>query len=279
MPGKTVGDILDEILTQPKKWLSLLGFLVVLCLLIVGVMIAFTYLFGVETREVELGKDSHIIFEATDRGRGTAEYIVLVNPQGWQPSGIAVHPGDRLTFSAGGKICIDLQEIVDKVSLRKAYEEKYTKLNNIKTDDAQEKRVPEDFFTDDERESLIPKRPWVGPEGYSLATYQPSYRSRRNRYLLPGENAAGLVAAIKSGSEQEAEPTGADAFFVGNGKSRDDFEVTREGWLWFTVNDVQFSDDKHPENSRLFYNDNVGAFWVRVVQKRNSWTIGSGGSR
>lgn len=260
--GKTLGDVIDAILTNPKKGLALMMLLAGLSGLIILVTLAFTRLFGVETQEVRFGSaDSHIVFEKIEKRSGNEEFIVIVNPEGWQKSAIELRQGDHISFYANGKICIDLHEIVDKVNLRLKYEDEWATKKSIKRDDSSETQVPEDYFTPAERKSLILHRPWVDPGGFDLATYEPSFRSRRNRYLLPNEKAAGLVAAIKSDTGDL--PARSEAFFVG--RSLADFSATRAGYLWFTVNDVQCND---PNNPNLFYNDNIGSFWVRVVVKR-----------
>jgi len=194
--------------------------------------------------------------------------MVIVNPEGWQRTEIEVRPGDRLSFDADGKVCIDLSDILEKVARRLKFEDDYAKKLSIRRDDPNEKRVPEDYFTPDERKELILNRPWVGPDGFDLEHFQPSFQSRKDRYLLPGKNAAGLVAAVKSGSK--VAPGKQDAFFVGKSKDcvvgeGEDCSASQKGWLWFTVNDVQYND---PANPNLFYNDNIGVFWVRVVLKR-----------
>jgi hypothetical protein len=267
--GRTLGDVLDGVLSNPKRWLAFMGFLAGLAGLVMLVTIVFTRFFGVETQEFRLGgADTHILFSSVEKRSGKEEYVVIVNPQGWQRTDIEVRSGDHLSFNADGKICIDVSEILEKVARRLKYEDEHARKEGIRRDDPAEKRVPEDFFTDDERKSLVLNRPWIGPGGFDLEHFQPSFRSRRNRYLLPQENAAGLVAAIKSDS---LEPPGkSDAFFVGRSKecvvgSKDCSSSSQDGRLWFTVNDVQYND---PNNSILFYNDNIGAFWVRVALKR-----------
>jgi hypothetical protein len=260
--GKTVADVLDNILASPGKWFALLALLAGCSLLLVLLMFALSKLFGIEPAEIQIGaSDSHVVLKHTDRRTGSEEAIVIVNPQGWQKTGIEVRPGNRLSLSANGKVCIDLNEIWEKVQLRRQYEDEWAKRYNIRRNDSSETRVPEDYFTDEQRKSLVLDRPWVGPDGFDLGRFQPSFRSRRSRYLLPMENAGGLVAAIRSDSG--GTPARSDAFFVG--RSREDYPVSQRGWLWFTVNDVQYND---PNNPNLFYNDNLGAFWVKVVKKR-----------
>lgn len=258
--GKTMADVLDDILMQPRKWFSLLLFLTIVSALIMLVMFVFTRLFDVETSEVQVGgSNSHVVFERVESRTGNAEYLVVVSPEGWQRTGIVVQAGSEVSFSAGGRICIDLNEIWAKVQLRKQYEEAVVREQGIRSNDPTENRVPEDFFTADEKRSLILDRPWVDPNGFSLDAFQPSFRSRRAQYLLPDKPAGGLIAAFKNGP---SEPARADAFFVG---SQDSVSAPTDGELWFTVNDVQFSD---PNNRNLFYNDNIGTFWVKIVVKR-----------
>jgi hypothetical protein len=260
--GKTLGDVLDAILLEPKRWLALVGLLTALSCLAMLVMFIFTRLFHVQTSEVRLGGgDSHVVFQRVQERTGSGEYLVVVNPEGWQSTGVVVHPGDHISFYAGGKVCIDLNEIWERVQLRKQYEDQLARgPHGIKPDDPNETRVPEDFFTEKQKQSLILQRPWIDPDGFSLDVFQPSFRSRRGRYLLPDKPAGGLVAAIKDGSTEPGRP---DAFFVGH---QSEMVAAKEGVLWFTVNDVQYND---PHNRNLFYNDNIGVFWVRVVVNRS----------
>ncbi len=259
--GKTIGDVLDGILANPRRWGALFGLLVSLCGLALLVMFVFTRLFSVSAREVSLGgSDSHILFQAIDSKAGTEETVALVTPQGWQKISIHVRPGDKVSFTADGKICIDINEVVNVVHLRQQYEDEIAKAQGIRQGDPTESRVPEDFFTEKQKKTLILNRPWVGPEGFDLALFEPSFRSRRKRYLMPEQNAGSLVAAIH---EEETQPQRGEVFEVG--RARGDFAPSNSGWIWFTVNDVQDSD---PENPNLFYNDNLGVFWVHIVVKR-----------
>ncbi len=259
--GKTMGDVLDDVLVEPKKGLTFVALMAIACGLAIVVMFVVTRLFHLQTSEIQLGgKDSHVILQRVQGATGSGEYVMIVNPQGWQSSGIPVIKGDRITITAGGKIAVDMGEILEKVKLRKDYEDALADGPPfIKRNDPKETRVPEDFFTDKQKESLILHRPWIDPDGFSLDVFQPDFRSRRDRYLLPGENAGGLVAAIKDGSD---EPGKTDAFFVGREK---EMVAPKDGVLWFTVNDVQYND---PKNKNLFYNDNIGTFWAQITVKR-----------
>jgi hypothetical protein len=261
--GKTAGDVLDGILTDPKRWFALMAFLAGVCGLVLVATNVASRLFGVQTKEIEFGSmGSHILFASVDKKNGGGEYVVVVNPEGWQQTAIEVRQGDHISFHADGKICIDLHDITEKVENRLRYEEEWAKKLGIRRNDSTETRIPEDYFTDEQKRSLVLNRPWVDPGGFDLAHFQPTFRSRRGRYLLPDENAAALVAAVPAAPNNP--PSRADAFLVG--RAKEDYVAGHSGRLWFTVNDVQFND---PNNPGLFYNDNVGSFWVRVSIKPN----------
>lgn len=256
--GKTAGDVLDNILSNPQRWFALFLLLAGIAGLIVLVMLVFTRLFHVQVKELHLGgSNSNIVFQSIDKQAGTEQSMVIVSPQGWQKT-IEVSAGDRLSFFASGRICIDLHSIWKQTELRRQYEQELVDAHKVNPADPNQK-PPEDYFNPEQRKSLVLERAWVDAGGYSLNDFQPSFRSRRSRYLLPDQNAGALVAAIKTDSE--GQPGRSDAFFVG--QSKEDYQVRQKGWLWFTVNDVQ-SDD--PANPNLFYNDNLGLFWVRVVK-------------
>jgi hypothetical protein len=258
--GKTIGDVLDAILIEPRRGFALILLLAMLSGLAILIMFLVTRLFQVRTSEIELGeKDSHVVFQRVQENTGNTEYLVIVNPEGWQTTGIDVKTGDHVTIAAGGKISIDINDIWKKIQLREKYEDEL--VNGppfIRRNDPQEARTPEDFFTNEQKKSLILHRPWVDPSGFSLDVFQPEFRSRRDRYLLPDKPAGGLVAAVKDGPN---DPTRPDAFFVGRDK---EFVAAGHGTLWFTVNDVLYND---PKNPNLFYNDNFGSFWVRITVK------------
>ncbi|MGD0939336.1 MAG: hypothetical protein ABR905_06445 [Terracidiphilus sp.] len=260
--GKTLGDVWDSVLTEPRKLLTLVSLLAALSGLAMFEVFVFTRLFHVEPSEVRLGgTDPHVLFQRVEERTGSTEYLLMVSPQGWQSAGVVLHAGDHVSFTAGGRVCVDMSEILEKVRLRKEYEDELVHgPPHIRPFDPEETRVPEDFFTEKQKQSLILDRPWVDPNGFSLDQFKPSFRSRKDRYLLPNQPAGGLLAAIIDGS---AEPGKQDAFFVGR---ENDIVASKAGVLWFTVNDVQYND---PNNPNLFYNDNLGTFWVRVIVKRS----------
>jgi len=260
--GRTFADVVDRMLHSPLECLIFLTMLVALgCLGTLG-CISFFHLFDVRPSEIQIGlQNTRVVLEHEDKKSHTDEYLVMVSPQGWQDSGVPVHSKDSVSFSAGGRISIDLYTIVTMATLRNRFENEWANKLGIKRDDPKELRVPEDYFTDAQKKALLLNRPWVGPEGFSLDTYKPGFESRRKRYLLPGSNAGGLIAAFYSGDQN---PNRSNAFFVGRESQNND--VQQDGTIWFTVNDVQSLD---PTDPYLFYNDNIGSFWVKMTVKHN----------
>jgi hypothetical protein len=268
LTGRTIGDVMDGILTEPKRGLALIVLLASLSLLVIGIMLLVNHLFDLQTSEIEVGNgNSHVVLQQVQGRSGNGNYVVIVNPEGWQNTEIPVHSGDQISVVAGGKIAIDMYDVWQKSQRRTDYETALEKgPPYLRPNDPNETRVPEDYFTEEQKESLRLTRPWTDPDGFSLEVFKPSFKSRRSLYLLPKENAGGLVAAIKGGAD---EPSKADAFFVGRKK---DLVASKDGFLWFNVNDVQYYKD--PANPNLFYNDNIGSFWVLIAVKRPAFHLG-----
>lgn len=263
--GRTMGDFFYEVLSSPKKSMTLI--LLATGLTALGLLGAWGLieLFHVQTSEIELGAtDQHIIFKSVQKG--VDEYLVVVNPEGWQNSGIEIKYGDHLNFIAGGKICIDMHHIIENTQRRMKLEDYYsTHPPYIREKDDSETRAPEDAFSPGEREGLELERPWTPPDGFKLeGKYAPRWRARKARYLFPDQGAGGLVAAIHKATS--GEPDKSETFFVGSRRNlpadKESVGVETDGNLWFTVNDIQFSDPVVPG---LFYNDNIGLFWVKVI--------------
>jgi hypothetical protein len=262
--GMTIGDLLHEVIADQRKGIALVFLLTVLIALTLLGTLAFTRLFDVRTSEIQLGgTDSHVVFQSTE-GR-TNEYLLMISPQGWQKTGIEVHSGEHLVFTAGGKISLDVHYITDISQNRVVAENNEELIHKIRPNDSSETRAPEDYFTLEEKKAMILERPWATPDGYMLqGNLLPKYRDRARRYLLPGKGAGGLVAAINSGSSNVVNtdlerPRREEAFFVG---SSSEMVAKKDGKLWFTVNDIQNAD---PDNPDLFYDDNIGSFWVKVI--------------
>jgi hypothetical protein len=259
--GRTIGDILDSVLERPRRAVALVLLLAAVLALCLGAAWVVARMFDLQASEVTVGpENARVVFQSVQKRTGNADYVVVVSPQGWQNTGIDVSSGDKITFFAGGKICIDMDSVWEKVHLRLKYENEIAKAKDIRHDDPTEMRVPEDYFTDEQKRSLILNRPWVDPDGFDLNVFEPSFRSRRNRYLLPDKPAGGLVGALRPGAK---EPDRTEAFFIGK---MSDYVAPRDGQLWLTVNDVQYND---PKNPNLFYNDNIGMFWARITVKKN----------
>jgi hypothetical protein len=260
LTGRTVGDVLDNLVMHPGKAFAFLLLLSLAGAFVAVIVVASVRSLGVRPSSIEFGTSGpHVLLESVDKKSG-AQYLLIVAPQGWQNSGIPFRQGDHVSLRAGGSISVDMYSVWLNADLRQKYEDEVAKAKGIRRDDPTETRLPEDYFTDEQKRSLLLNRPWVGPQGFDLDKFLPSFRSRRERYLIPGKPAGGLAAAVVGDSDL---PVKSDAFFVG---SADNFQAPRDGVLWLTVNDVQYSD---PNNRSLFYNDNIGTFWVQVKVEPN----------
>lgn len=217
--------------------------------------------------EIPIGK-STAFFETTTGNR--REYVIAVQPQGWQKTGILLGPNDKLSFEAEGKICVDLWGLMDAINEKHMLEEKYREAVNNLPDN--QKKGPEFFFNEGEMNGLRSKfdSAWIGPAGlrpsvYSSLARQPHPRvfpSREKYRLMPEANLGALIGAIKRKNE-ETLPAKEDIFLIGNGTN---YQPKSRGELWLNVNDVvDKTDEQFSEQSKIFYFDNAGFYWVKII--------------
>src|SRR5579863_2756872 len=93
--GKTIGDVMDGILIEPRKAIALLMLLASFAFLAILVMWAANHVFHLQTSEIEVGNgNSHVVLQQIEGSSGDGKYIVMVSPQGWQNTKIPIEPGD-----------------------------------------------------------------------------------------------------------------------------------------------------------------------------------------
>ena len=111
---------------------------------------------------------------------------------------------------------------------------------------------------------MIPKWPWCGPDGASVDAMAKADPQGRKRSILPAEPYGVLIGAF---SDKDAEPDehadlagqlASAAFRVGSKYEKKATEKS-SGYLYFTVNDVQYGPS--PD---LFFVDNIGTYYVDV---------------
>ena len=253
--------------TGTKNWKSfgmvigLLAAVTAVLAVILGavIVVAFTLIartFDLRPSQLSLFGGAGILLQATHGSDDRREYLVLVNPQGWERTEIHVEAGDTLHVTAQGRVQISSGGLVRSGEARRAVERRWIEQGRI---DLAAGRTPEDWFPDSlsptERQSIVPERSWLGPSGDQKGSVQDHrYPGRTRRKVMPDMPYGGLLAAVVPLSQD----TAYRPIFVGSDTT---IVATHAGHLWFTVNDVQ-----HPLN--LFFVDNIGGFLVRVAVQR-----------
>ena len=263
MADKSLADVLDSILSNWKRFCAFLALGLCLFLFILGLAYFVPKVISRDTKSFKLSTTEFLI---ESRGsEGQEEYLTIVQPQGWQKSGIEVKKGQHIHYSAGGKVCIDLDGLVNRAGaltkLENTYAERY-KINRLSESPDQR---PERYYSPEDVKALKLDQVWTGPDGFKNIPRDPSFAGRTSMRLKEKEPLGALVAAIQYGDQP---PQREDVFLVGQ---RTEVVASADGFLWFNVNDVIDRDnDKSvgrpddPENN-LFYFDNIGAFWVQVT--------------
>jgi hypothetical protein len=255
--GKTFADVFYSIITDWRKFVSFLALLFSLSVLVFLASALIINRFKVESvSEVDLSSGK-ILFQTTIGGK--SEYVTIVHPQGWQDTDIRVKKGERIKITSGGSITVDLFGIVETVGRRKELEKKYERKEGLRRASDEANQTPEFYFSDEDRDSLKFNRGWVSPNGYDALFTKQSFRARSKRKILPDKKLGMLLGAVNTGNQH---PEKAQVFPIGTGL--DDFIVPADGYLWFVVNDD--TNDYDPTNIDLFFGDNLGFFWVKVVK-------------
>ena len=257
-PRATVAGLLRLCLTDWSVFGKAVGLLAALtttfALVVLGVVLLFQRVLGVEPRQITLsGFGSGVILESPSQGGRGSEYLVFVHPRGWVETEIRVGPGDSLQFVADGNVQISLMSIVNSVQRRHEIERSYTESGQV---DVAEGEVPEAVFTPVDNALIRLSRGWMGPEGDIRGdTADHRYPGRTAMKVLPGRPYGELIGAVSANPER---PNRNEVFHIGRERS---LAATQRGKLWFIVNDVLAEDNR-------FFNDNLGSFLVRTTVKR-----------
>ena len=267
--GKTFADVLDGLLNQPKKFLYFS--LMVLCLGLVIVSIYFLLLkvtrgSGLNPSEVQFSALGSVHFQSTVNGK--KQYLVVVRPQGWQNTQISLKAGEHLSFQAAGRVSIDLHGLVDAAQTMYELEQKEKgKIDFSQPADSQ--KTPEDFFDQDpdvkaRYQTLKSNFPslWAEPDGLrdenrNLIIQDKDYPGRTKNKAMLKEPYGALIGTITS-----SQPLDKKEFFP-IGKEKLWMPAPAEGDLWLNINDV--IDKSDPLESKLYYFDNIGFFWVKIT--------------
>ena len=205
--------------------------------------------------QMSIGPGGILLAQTTGSG---AVYIAVVDPQGWEETGIQVTEGDVLNFEAYGKVQPDLRDLNYSIEARrKATLRVIAQEQRLHRWEAEKENFRiEGAFTDEETKDSKLLWDWNDPNG------NPETQSLTDPYplkqvILKGCNIGALVGAIR---ETGVQPARSDAFFVGRNNR---IVAKRSGKLYFIVNDVWDDDDtSFPDK---FFVDNIGFFYVKVT--------------
>lgn len=93
MPN-TLGDVLDSVLSTPRRIIWLLLLLVGAFLIAIGAVWSVVTILGLRASEVTVnGENTKVVFESVEKKTGNGDYLVVVNPEGWQSPGLTSKPG------------------------------------------------------------------------------------------------------------------------------------------------------------------------------------------
>jgi hypothetical protein len=258
--NKSFADVFDSMLTDWKKFLSFLLLSFSLLVIVFVGFVAMNKYSGSTIKEINLSATgSKVLFETVSPGGGK-EYLLVVHPQGWQNTGIHIDQGSKITFKADGRVNIDGGGLFRTVTYRKDLEDKKKEEHHLDEKSADERQTPEYYFSDEEKKKVMLQRPWVDPDGFAPNTTDErilglTYGNRVERLELKGENLGCLIGRIGDLSRNS------QVFKIG--EKLDNITTQATGDLWLNVNDVKNLQPDLPQ--QMFYQDNVGFFWVVVT--------------
>ncbi|MDT5122644.1 MAG: hypothetical protein QOC96_2126 [Acidobacteriota bacterium] len=261
--GKSFADVFDAVLSDRKKWLPFFLLIIIFFSFFLGLAYLIPKILNRETKSLKFSALGAEFLIESGAG-GQTQYLTVVQPQGWQKTGILVKKGQRLSFKAGGRVCIDLEGLIDRAKQLDKFENDYTTSKNINKNSDDPTQRPERYFTGEEVRSLKLDQIWSGPAGFKNGNRDNSFAGRISLRIMPRENLGALIATVQY---EDRPPKSEDVFLIGDGIEK---AAPADGYIWFNINDVMDKDnDKSigrpddPENM-LFYFDNVGFFWVQI---------------
>lgn len=251
----------SPILSDWKKFLSLLFLLAFVAFLVFACAVSIRKYSGAPGNQIDLlARGSNALFEFSTSGDGS-QYLILVTPHGWQDTGIQVEAGSTVSFRADGRVNMDGGGLFRTMLYRKNLEDKKKEEFNLDPNSTDEKQTPEYYLTEEEKKLVMLKRPWVDPDGLAPNTADErmaslSYGNRMERLELKGANLGSLVGKIVDGDK------GHQPFKIGK---KQEMKAATSGDLWLTINDIK---NLQVLSQQMFYQDNLGFFWVVVTISR-----------
>ncbi|HYW09991.1 MAG TPA: hypothetical protein VE913_23700, partial [Longimicrobium sp.] len=166
----TLADVIHSVLDDNRRlarlFLATLG-LAGSAAIGVRVFLALTEGMTMETEELEISTSPRVVMKR--KVGGNTEYVLVVQPQRWQSSGISVRKGDNLRINAQGNVNVSLNGLLDHLRLRRSIDTRIlAQLDSGKiVMRADSSRLPERYYSTEDHAAIRLRRPWVGPSGYS----------------------------------------------------------------------------------------------------------------
>ena len=262
--GHSFNDILWGAVTDLRIFfgtLRLLGTLVLMLLLLVGaIWWLVRWLQPPITVRVNYSGAVEI---STTRSNKTAVFLLSSNggeDSPWIDTGIALTPGNKVTITASGKICMAIHRMIEA-----------------------------------NQADALPPVPWTGPEGlnnkasFPARNYRPQ-EADRAKYRLASDLPPGRLIAIVSSDKPSSDSSVTTK--LNDGKPSDEgkpldigkkqsFTSNSNGNLWLTVNDIWLGPNEAdvykphtaseylakietPRYWNIWYDDNAGSFLVTI---------------
>lgn len=241
-------ELLLKILSNSKLLLKSIAALAsLLVLLWAGLVVVWITVEWLQPPFEVVVKDSGAVVLSPHRAAKTAVFQLSSNggmDSPWIDTGIPIEKGKKFTITASGRICLAFHH------------------------------MRQGSYTD-----VPPPHPWVDPEGLREGTTFPARTLRqeeaeRNKYKVAPDLSYGRLIGVVS---DEVPNRSAETLNIGK---KNNFESSRSGRLWLTVNDIWLDEsvikginDKNDEwkaniiNNRywnVWYDDNAGSFLVTI---------------
>lgn len=272
--AKSVADLVDIIIAEPKKFISFMGLLASIVGLIILAAWAIPKLLHLRASEVTFSSKGTEI-ELKSSGSDRDEYYLVVSPQAsWQPTPVYVTKGSKIKIAANGRVNIDLHGLWNEVEVRDGLEERMKSRHPGLMQDAQ--HTPEEYFSESDWQKLAPRHYWSGPDGDGVIA-DTSFKGRERYKIAPGMGFGTLVGTIMSRDDVDSDgyppPVATeDVFLIGSkwpdAKNSEGAPAT--GWLWLAINDVVEPQSAFPNAQSIrvpdvFLLDNLGFYRVVVT--------------
>jgi hypothetical protein len=254
--SKSFADLLNEVITSPKKFFLFLALILATSIMIVGALCIVVNIFSKKATSIEVKASGALVIQL-DNNLRTASYLLSANGNDdrspWVDTNIDLKEGDKITFHVSGKVCMAMHRMMDAA----------------------------------DSNTIMPPLPWCGPEGFdlnSVANSRPAEVKRKNYLICPEFNQGQVLGIITNKENGILRPDSLNVIDV-NKYTDEYYEVKRNnGHLWLLVNEV-FLDDKllnsiEPEDlaidstefnfikknhySNVWYDDNCGFFSINM---------------